>query len=44
MKFGKLGIKEDCLILCTYGGALIVKSFNPEIKAEDLKMKKKGKR
>ena len=43
MKFGKLGIKEDCLILCTYGGALIVKSFNPDIKAEDLKMKKKEK-
>ena len=43
MKFGKLGIKEDCLILCTYGGALLVKSFNPEIKAEDLKLKKKEK-
>ena len=41
MKFGKLGVKEDCLILCTYGGALLVKSFNPEVKAEDLKIKKK---
>ena len=41
MKFGKLGVKEDCLILCTYGGALLVKSFNPEIRAEDLKIKKK---
>ena len=41
MKFGKLGIKEECLILCTYGGALLAKSFNPEVKAEDLKIKKK---
>ena len=40
MKFGKLGIKEDCLILCTYSGALLAKSFNPEIKAENLKIKK----
>ena len=41
MKFGKLGIKEDCLILCTYNGALLAKSFNPEIKAGNLKVKKK---
>ena len=41
MKFGKLGVKEDCLILCTYNGALLAKSFNPEIKAGNLKIKKK---
>jgi Bardet-Biedl syndrome 1 protein len=40
MKFGKLGIKEDCLILCTYSGALLAKSFNPDIRAENLKIKK----
>ena len=41
MKFGKLGVKEDCLILCTYSGALLAKSFNPDIRAENLKIKKK---
>ena len=41
MKFGKLGIKEDCLILCTYNGALLAKSFNPEVRAGNLKIKKK---
>ena len=41
MKFGKLGVKEDCLILCTYSGALLAKSFNPDIRAETLKIKKK---
>ena len=40
MKFGKFGIKQDCLILCTYGGALLVKSFNPDVKADSLKIKK----
>ena len=40
MKFGKLGIKNDCLILCTYSGALLAKSFNPDLRAEDLKIKK----
>ena len=38
MKFGKLGIKEECLILCTYSGALLAKSFNPEVKVENLKV------
>ena len=36
MKFGKLGIKEECLVLCTYSGALLAKSFNPEVKVENL--------
>lgn len=31
MKFGTLGTRKECIIMCTYGGALLVKYFNPEI-------------
>ena len=39
MKFGQLGLRKDCIIMCTYGGALLVKYFNPEVKASILKYK-----
>ena len=39
MKFGSLGLRKDCIIMCTYGGALLVKYFNPEVKASILKYK-----
>lgn len=31
MKFGTLGTRKECIVMCTYGGALLVKYFNPEI-------------
>lgn len=39
MKFGTLGTRKECIIMCTYGGALLVKYFNPDIKASELKKK-----
>lgn len=39
MKFGTLGLRKDCIIMCTYGGALLVKYFNPEVKATTLRPK-----
>ena len=32
MKFGSFGNRNDCIVMCTYGGALLVKYFNPEEK------------
>ena len=43
MKFGTLGLRKECIIMCTYGGALLVKYFNPEIKASILKHKEEHK-
>ena len=37
MKFGTFGIRKESIIMCTYGGALLVKYFNNEIKAGILK-------
>jgi Bardet-Biedl syndrome 1 protein len=43
MKFGTLGTRKECIIMCTYGGALLVKYFNPEIiKASDFKIKEEN--
>ena len=43
MKFGTLGVRKECIIMCTYGGALLVKYFNPELKASILKHKEEHK-
>ena len=43
MKFGTLGLRKECIIMCTYGGALLVKYFNPEIKVTILRHKEEKK-
>jgi Bardet-Biedl syndrome 1 protein len=43
MKFGTLGTKKECIIMCTYGGALLVKSFNPEAFVSKTKYKEENK-
>ena len=40
MKFGTLGTRKESIIMCTYGGALLVKYFNPDMKATTLKYEK----
>ena len=32
MKFGSFGDRNECIVMCTYGGALLVKYFNPDEK------------
>lgn len=39
MKYGTLGTRKECIIMCTYGGALIVKYFNPDVLVSALKYK-----
>ena len=39
MKFGTLGLRKECIIMCTYGGALLVKYFNQDIRVSSLKCK-----
>ena len=36
MKFGDFGERKECIIMCTYGGALIVKYFNPDEKVSSV--------
>ena len=36
MKFGNFGERKECIIMCTYGGALIVKYFNPDEKVSSV--------
>ena len=43
MKFGTLGTRKECIIMCTYGGALLVKSFNPEMLSSQLKNQENNK-
>ena len=38
MKFGTFGTKKESIIMCTYGGALLVKYFNPDVKVKVLKI------
>ena len=38
MKFGAFGTKKESIIMCTYGGALLVKYFNPDVKVKVLKI------
>ena len=33
MKFGTFGLRKESIIMCTLGGALLVKYFNPDLKA-----------
>ena len=43
MKFGTLGVRKECIIMCTYGGALLVKYFNPDVKASLQKIDEENK-
>ena len=44
MKFGTLGLRKECIIMCTYGGALLVKYFNPDMKASLHKIDEENKK
>ena len=44
MKFGTLGLRKECIIMCTYGGALLVKYFNPDMKASIQKIDEENKK